>query len=32
MENIHGIDVSWIHNTHSKGMLFILLFLLKRGA
>ncbi len=19
MEGIHGIDVSWIHNTHSKG-------------
>lgn len=19
MENVHGIDVSWIHNTHNKG-------------
>jgi len=19
MESIHGVDVSWIHNTHNKG-------------
>lgn len=20
MENIHGVDVSWLHNTNSRGM------------
>ena len=25
MENIHGVDVSWLHNTNSRGMLSVLL-------
>jgi hypothetical protein len=23
MENIHGVDVSWLHNTNSRGMLLL---------
>lgn len=27
MENIHGVDVSWLHNTNSRGMLSVLSFM-----